>query len=239
MGEKNFRGQLVLGLCIGMGLVLLGLILGHNALGIKKLERVVTVKGLAEREVPADIALWPLTFTDAADDLGELYRSLDSNTEKVVAFLLDHGFTRDEVTISPPSITDKLAQQYGGNGRVALRFTATQTVTVYTEKVDRVRTALTEVKDLGKAGIVIRGDNYDNRTEYFFTGLNEIKPEMIEEATRNAREVAEKFARDSHSSVGKIKRATQGRFSISDRDQNNPHIKKVRVVSTVVYYLAD
>ena len=116
---------------------------------------------------------------------------------------------------------------------------ARQAVTVYTDKIDGVRAALSEISELGKAGIVIAGDSYDNRTQYFFTKLNEIKPDMVEEATRNAREVAEKFARDSDSSVGKIKRATQGQFSIADRDQNNPHIKKVRVVSTVVYYLAD
>lgn len=239
MNEKNLRGPLALGLCIGAGLVLLGIVLGNSALRVKKLDRVVTVKGLAEREVKADVALWPVTFTDANNDLGQLYNSLDTKTKQVVAFLLEHGFGREEITVSSPSITDKLAQQYGGQQNVALRFTASQAVTVYTEKVDAVRSAHTAVSELGKDGIVLKGDDFQSRTQYIFTKLNDIKPAMIEEATRNAREVAEKFAHDSNSTVGKIKRASQGQFSISDRDQNNPHIKKVRVVSTVEYYLAD
>ena len=239
MNEKNIRGPLVLGLCIGAGLVLMGVVLGRGALRVKSLERVVTVKGLAEREVRADEALWPITFTDASNDLGALYRSLDTKTKQVVDFLTAHGFAREEITVSPPSIVDKLAQQYGGQQDVALRFTASQAVTVYTDKVDAVRAALAQMSDLGKEGIVIRGDDYQNRTQYIYTKLNDIKPEMIEEATRNAREVAGKFARDSDSTVGKIKQASQGQFTIEDRDQNNPHIKKVRVVSTVVYYLAD
>ena len=110
---------------------------------------------------------------------------------------------------------------------------------MYTQKVDGVRAALTAVSELGKDGIVLKGDDFQSRTQYIYTKLNDIKPAMIEEATRNAREVAEKFAHDSNSTVGKIKRASQGQFSITDRDQNNPHIKKVRVVSTIVYYLAD
>lgn len=93
--------------------------------------------------------------------------------------------------------------------------------------------------DLGKKGIVIAAQNYDSRTEYIFTGLNNIKPEMVEEATILAREVAEKFAKDSNSKLGKIKKARQGQFSIQNRDSNTPYIKKVRVVSTLEYYLSD
>jgi hypothetical protein len=239
MNEKSLRGPLALGICIAAGLVLMGIVLGQSALRVKKLDRVVTVKGLAEREVEADIALWPVTFTDANNDLGALYQSLDTKTKQIVDFLLKHGFEREEITVSPPAITDKLAERYGGQQNVTLRFAATQVVTVYTHKVDAVRAALTSMAELGKDGIVLKGDEYQNRTQYIFTKLNDIKPQMIEEATRNAREVAEKFAHDSESTVGKIKRASQGQFSITDRDQNNPHIKKVRVVSTVVYYLAD
>ena len=95
------------------------------------------------------------------------------------------------------------------------------------------------LSELGKQGIVFTGGNYQSATEYIFTRLNEVKPEMIEEATRKAREVAEKFASDSNSALGKIKKASQGQFSISERDKNNPHIKKIRVVSTIEYYLSD
>ena len=114
-----------------------------------------------------------------------------------------------------------------------------QTVTVYSGRVESVRQAMNALLDLGKQGIVFTGDNYGGQTEYLFNRLNEIKPAMIEEATRNAREVAEKFAADSASQLGKIRRASQGQFSITPRDRNNPHIKRVRVVSTVEYYLSD
>ena len=96
-----------------------------------------------------------------------------------------------------------------------------------------------QLSELGKQGIVLTGNNYAAQPEYLFTRLNSIKPQMIEEATRKAREVAEKFAQDSDSTLGKIRKARQGQFSISSRDNNNPQIKKVRVVSTIEYYLSD
>jgi len=138
-----------------------------------------------------------------------------------------------------PSITDKSAQQYGNQAKAEFRYTAIQTVTVYSSDIDSVRKVMGELSELGKQGIVFTGGNYQSQTEYLFARLNEIKPEMIEEATRKAREVAEKFASDSKSTLGKIRKATQGQFSITARDKNNPHIKKVRVVSTVEYYLSD
>src|SRR5690606_220383 len=118
-------------------------------------------------------------------------------------------------------------------------YTATQAVTVYSTNVDTVRPLMNELATLGKQGIVFTGNDYQARTEYLFNSLNDIKPAMIEEATTMAREVAEKFAADSNSRLGKIKNASQGQFTISDRDSNNPHIKNVRVVSTVEYYLSD
>ncbi len=112
-------------------------------------------------------------------------------------------------------------------------------MTVYTDNIGAVRAVMGSLSELGKKGIVFTGGDYLAKTEYLFTRLNEVKPEMIEEATRQARVVAEKFASDSQSTLGKIKRASQGQFSIDPRDRNNPHIKKVRVVSTVEYYLSD
>ena len=119
------------------------------------------------------------------------------------------------------------------------RYAATAVVTLYTGKVEAVRSAMAKLVELGKQGIAISGQDYQTRTEFLFTELNSIKPAMIEEATRNARQVAEKFAQDSNSRLGKIRRAQQGQFSISDRDSNTPYIKKVRVVSTLEYYLSD
>lgn len=221
------------------GLALLGWLLGSSLIRFKSFERTVTVKGLAEREVPADIAIWPVVFTAAGNDLAQVHADLAAGAALLAAYLREQGITDQEITVAPPAVTDKLAQQWGGGGDVGLRYTATQTVTVYTPRVDVVRVAKGGLGELGKQGLVIGGYDHQSRTEYLFSGLNELKPGMVEEATRNAREVAEKFAADSSSRLGKIKQAQQGVFSIEDRDANTPHIKKVRVVSTVEYYLAD
>lgn len=218
------QNALIIGISLVVGLGLLGLLLGRSAVTFKSFDRTVTVKGLSEREVAADVVIWPIQFTVASNDLGALYRTIDSNTSKVRSFLVDQGVTQDEITVSVPAITDKSAQQWGDAGG-PFRYTAVQNVTVYSEQ--------------GQEGIVISGDNYQSPTEYLFTGLNELRPEMIEEATRSARAVAQKFASDSESVLGKIRNASQGQFSIVSRDNNNPHIKKVRVVSTVRYYLSD
>ena len=228
----------ILGLAVVLGLGLLGWQLGGAAIAFKQLDRTVTVKGLAEREVAADIVIWPIQFIVADNDLQALYRSIDAGTEGVRAFLALHGIDAADVTVSSPAITDKVAQQWG-NDSAEYRYSATQTVTVYSRDIAKVRSIMSSLSELGKQGIVLQTGNYEAQTEYLYTQLNSIKPEMIEEATRNAREAAMKFAEDSESRLGKIRTASQGQFSISPRDKNNPHIMKVRVVSTVEYYLSD
>jgi len=237
--HQSSRGQWFMGLCVLVGLIGLGWLLAGGMVKFKELDRTVSVKGLAEREMPADIALWPIQFINAENDLSLLYSGLEDDAAAVKTFLKEQGFTEEEITISAPSITDKIAQSYGGNNRVELRYSANQTVTVYSTKIDLVRQAKRQLVSLGKQGLTLTGDTYDTRTQFIFTGLNEIKPAMVEEATRNARQVAEKFAADSNSKLGKIRKARQGQFSINDRDSNTPHIKKVRVVSTIEYYLSD
>ena len=222
-----------------MGLSVLGYLLGNAAIEYKQYDRSVTVKGLSEREYDADIVIWPIQFTAAGNDLESLYNAIERSTDLIKAFLGKNGVSLEEITFTSPSITDKSALQYGSNAKAEFRYTASQTVTVYSKNISVVRSVMSSLSELGKQGIVFTGGNYQAQTEYIFGRLNEIKPEMIEEATKKAREVAEKFASDSKSILGKIKRATQGQFSISARDQNNPHIKKVRVVSTVEYYLSD
>ncbi|WP_292355794.1 MULTISPECIES: SIMPL domain-containing protein [unclassified Methylophaga] len=244
MGVQDMANQtkstaLILGGALFLGLTLLGFQLGKALIDFKQFERSVTVKGLSERDYPADVVIWPIQFIEANNDLPELYRTVEDNSSKVRDFLLQRGIDEAEITFNAPSITDKSAQQYGGGPRAEFRYTANQTITVYSENIEAVRMAMTDLADLGKKGLVLAGNNYMAQTEYLFTRLNEVKPEMIEEATENAREVAEKFAEDSDSNLGKIRKASQGQFSISARDNNNPHIKKVRVVSTVEYYLSD
>lgn len=238
MQEKNIKSALVLGIFLFLGLTALGLSLGSSLIKFKKFERTVTVKGLSEREYPADIVLWPIEFSVADNDLKTLYDTIEKNAGEIIAFLQARGFKEDEITQSPPGIMDKLAQGYE-KSRIEYRYTANQTITVYSRKIDAARAAMNKMAELGKKGVVLTAAGYQNATEYLFTRLNEIKPDMVEEATTKAREVAEKFAQDSNSRLGKIKQARQGQFSINHRDKNNPHIKKVRVVSTIEYYLSD
>jgi len=237
--ENSKASALVLGVFIFLGLATLGYLLGNAAIKFKEYERTVTVKGLSEREYEADIVIWPIQFTEASNNLGELYGSIERSTEKIRVFLEEAGISQEEITFSIPSITDKSAQQYGNQSKAEFRYTAMQTVTAYSKNIKSVRSVMGTLSELGKQGIVFSGGNYQSTTEYLFTRLNEAKPGMIEEATRKAREVAEKFASDSKSTLGKIRKASQGQFSINARDKNNPHIKKVRVVSTVEYYLSD
>lgn len=241
MSNHVRAGSLILGICLVLGLASLGYLAGEAALSVKAMERTVTVKGLSEREVVADVAAWPLTFQVASNDLEEIYQTIESRSAIVREFLNRYGIADDEIILSPPNVTDLYAQQWGDQSNIRFRYTGSGTVTVHSEQVDAVREAMANVLDLGKQGVVVAGDQYAGQRSgmFLFTRLNDIKPEMVEEATKNARSVAEKFAEDSNSRLGKIKRARQGQFSINDRDSTTPHIKKVRVVSTIEYYLSD
>ena len=236
--DRLAGAALVLGALLCAGLIGLGWKLSSGILDIKALERTVTVKGLSEREVPADIAIWPIRFNEADGDLNQLASALQRKNNMIIDFLREKGFTDTEISASVPSITDRQAQGWSDANR-NLRYAGSSTITVYTQDVDRVRGAMNDAVELGKAGIAVTAQEYEAKTEFLYTKLNEIKPAMIEEATRNAREVAEKFALDSQSTLGRIKSASQGQFSIENRDSNTPYIKKVRVVSTIEYYLSD
>jgi hypothetical protein len=239
MSENSKYSALILGVFIFLGLFTFGYLLRNAVIKFKEYERTVTVKGLSEHEYQADIVIWPIQFNVASNDLKDLYNSIEASSSEIKAFLTTNDISANEITFSSPAITDKSAQQFGNTAKAEFRYSAFQTVTVYSKNVERVRKLMSALSELGKKGIVFTGDNYQKQPEYIFTRLNEVKPDMIEEATRKSREVAQKFAADSDSKLGKIKRASQGQFSITPRDKNNPHIKKVRVVSTVVYYLSD
>ena len=211
---------------------------GQSLLAFRQFDRSVEVKGLAEREVPANLAIWPISFAEADNDVGNLYRTIESKGARLVAFLREAGFKEGEISVSAPTVADKQAREYGSDANSRFRYTGRVTVTAYTPDVDRVRATMRRLGELGREGIAIGGD-YGAQPQFLFTDLNAIKPAMIEEATRNARESATKFANDSGSHLGKIRRASQGQFSIGDRDDSTPHIKKVRVVSTIEYYLVD
>lgn len=239
MRQSSGLSLVGLGVSIFLGLAALGYLLGQAAVEVKEYERSVTAKGLSEREFPADVVIWPVTFTVAGNDLARVYAELDTTSQRVRSFLERAGIGNSEITLSAPNLTDKSAQAWGDAQHAEFRYVASRNVTVYSSQVDTVRAAMDGLIELGKEGVAFTGNENQNKVEYLFTHLNDVKPEMIEEATRNARDVAQKFAEDSESRLGKIRRASQGQFSITARDTNNPHIKKVRVVSTVEYYLSD
>jgi len=236
---QNSKGSFILGIALVASMFVLGYILGGSIVKFKTLERTVTVKGLSEREVMADTVLWPIVYIEVENELPLLYAKLEKNKQMIMEFLKEKGFKETEISTSAPSIVDKIAQEYSGANKVTYRYNATQTITLYTKKVGEVRKVMNEIASLGKSGVTFRNNTYENKTEFIFTKLNDIKPDMIEEATQNARSSAMKFAQDSKSSLGKIKSANQGQFTITSRDKFTPHIKKVRVVSTIQYYLND
>ena len=167
-----------------------------------------------------------------------MYDELNRKNQIIVTFLKNNGITDNEISLSAPQIIDMKAERYS-NTQSPYRYNITSVITVTSGQIDRVRKLMDKQADLLKLGVAITGGEYQYSPQFFFTKLNEIKPGMIEEATKNARSSAEKFAKDSDSELGKIKRANQGQFIIEDRDVNTPYIKSVRVVTTVDYYLED
>ena len=230
------KGKFYSGICIMLGLMVLGLMMPMAVKVLHNSNRSVYVKGLCEREVKADQVIWPITYKVMSNDNQTLYKEIARQREEVMAFLLRNGISAEEVSVANPSISDKFANEYGDNNR-AYRYIATSVVTVCSSQVDLVRALMAKQSELLTKNVLIVENNWENPVEFTYEGLNDIKPEMIEEATRNAREAAEKFAKDSGSRIGKIREASQGTFSISDRDRNTPYIKKVRVVTSVSYSL--
>lgn len=222
---------------IAISVVIAGLSLRSGIVTFKEMDRKVSVKGLAEREVKADKVTWPLIYKEIGNDPSEMYDRLSSKNKRVITFLKSAGIKDSDISVNPPVISDRQADNYG-NEIMNYRYKATSVITVTSSEVDKVRQLMRRQSELMKQGIAIVSEEYGNNSiTYEFTGLNKIKPEMVEEATKNARTTAQKFAEDSDSKLGDIRNAQQGQFSIEDRDANTPYIKKVRVVNTVEYSL--
>lgn len=230
----NPLGKFIPSLLIALSIVILGLCLKSGIDNFTFRDREVTVRGLAERQVMANEVTWPITFNIAGDDLTTIYDNVSRTDSIIVRFLTSSGITRDEISVAPPSTYNAAANQYGSS-TFKYKYSLESTVTVTTKKVDKVRELLGRQAELLKEGVAF-SNSYIN---YRYTDLNAIKPAMIEEATKNARLAADKFAADSHSKVGKIKTASQGQFSIDDSDSSTPWLKNVRVVSTIIYYIED
>ena len=232
--KLNTSGALSAGLCIMIGLIVLG---NHIGRGIEKIadkDRYVTVKGLAEREVPANKVIWPLLYKCVGNNLDELYNTVEKNRNAILSFLNKNGITKDEIVLSSSTVTDREAQSYTPDN-IKYRYQVESVITVISPQVDKVMQLMNSQAELMKQGIAI-GEDYRYQTQFEFTLLNDLKPQMVEEATRNARAVAQKFADDSRSKLGGIRQANQGQFSINS-DPNTPQLKKIRVVTTVDYFL--
>lgn len=226
---------------VSAGIVIGGFFPGYFYYKTKADARSVTVKGLAEKNVSADTGIWDIQFTVNGNDLEAERNRIDTQAKEITAFLRSHGFEDSEIGIGRIEVNDQMSNPYhSSDAAEKARFILTQTIAVRSDKVQKIAEAMSLSNELIGKGIVFSNQS----ASYFFTKLNDIKPEMLKEATHNAKEAALEFARNSGSKVGKIKKANQGVFSVSAAD--NPEVyeasrinKKVRVVSTVEYLLED
>jgi hypothetical protein len=217
---------------IAVGLFSLGLEIKAGIDNMAFKDRAVSVRGLSERIVDANSVIWPVNYSLTGNDLADLYDQCNKKNEILLSFLTSNGISRGEISINPPAVDDLTTHIYSDN-RADFKYKLTSSMTVITTKVDFVRELLNRQGEL-----LVKGIAFNNSyITYDFTKLNDIKPEMIAEATKNARKAADQFAADSNSKIGNIKSAEQGYFSIEDKDDSTPYIKKIRVVTNVVYYL--
>ncbi|MDE6826733.1 MAG: SIMPL domain-containing protein [Paramuribaculum sp.] len=223
---------------IAAGLLALGLTIRSGLCSFTDNQRSVDVRGLAEREVPANKVTWPILFRLAGDNLPTVYSNVAETNRKIEQFLTQNGVEKSEISVGAPKMEDQI-NNYNYKPGITPRYAITSVVTISSGKVDLVRNLINRQGELLSQGIPVASNEYGNSVTYEFTGLNDIKPEMIAEATKAAREAADKFAEDSSSRLGKIKTARQGQFSIEDRDQYTPYIKRVRVVTSLTYLLQD
>jgi len=217
-------GLAAAGFFVGFGLMLRGQ--GH---------RLVAVKGLSEKEVPASIAVWNINYIATGNQLDDINKKLGDSTKAVVAFLKTAGFEDADIAVQPPSVHDtSLDSRDKDTTAPPERYSGSQSVLLRTSKIDAVKPALASASTLMGSGVLLTGGSQPN---YIYNQINEIKPGMIEEATKNARVAAERFAQDSQTTLGKLHRATQGWFEVEDRDAATPERKTVRVVVDVEYEL--
>ena len=235
--NTSFRPLHSIGLCLSASLLLSSLILGFALSRLHATQPFVDVKGLAEREVEADLARWKINFSLAANDWSVLQENIAQQTDTIVKFLHKKGLNNDEIVKQIPTIHDRDAEERYQAVEQKNRYKARLCITVLSRNIPAVQAAVLKAGTLVKQGILIqyRASDYDPDLEFSFTKLNDIKPDMIREATLNARKAADQFAQDSGSKVGNIRHARQGQFSITATER--PAIKKVRVVTNIRYTL--
>lgn len=227
---------------IGVGIAIGGFFPGHYYYAAKMNNRTVTVKGLAEMTARADLAIWDIKFLETGNDLQSVQAQMQRNLGLIEKYLTTRGFTADEIIVGRINTNDLMANPYRSD-HSGPRYILNQTITVRSTQVDLVEETLRAIGELVSNGVIFDSQEYSSPVSYLFTGLNAVKPKMLEEATQNARRAADEFAKSSHSTVGAIKHANQGVFSILPREETpgtsetSQINKKIRVVSTVEYYL--
>jgi uncharacterized protein len=241
---KNGIG-LVTAITIALGFALAGWFVGRGFFLGRASDRYVTVKGVAERDVTADVAFWPISFVSTDDDLGRAQTKIKQSREQIMAFLGRQGIDAAAVEVQRLDVRDLMADPYT-SGVIKSRFIISQTLMVRSNDPEKIVKASQAASELVDAGVVLSANmGSESLPTYLFTRLNELKPGMIAEATANARQAAEQFAKDSRSTIGNIRRANQGVFEILPRDRSAGTFertelnKTVRVVTTVEYYLED
>lgn len=223
---------------IAFGIIVLGLCVRSGLDSISNKDRKVTVKGLSEREVEADKVTWPILTKELGNDLPLLYTRINATTSKVKAFLKKNGVKDSEISVNAPVVIDLNADQYSV-AKHNYRYNITSTVTVMSRNVKLVRSIISRQGELFKQGVAVVDGGYGNGVVYEYVSFQQIKPKMMQEAIKNAEQTARQFAENSDSKIDKILEAGQGQFSIENRDDNTPYIKKLRVVTTVTYSLKD
>lgn len=228
---KENSKNIIQGAAIVLAALVLGIFMVCTVKTLKSYDDTVTVRGLCEKEVPADRAVLRISYSAQDNDLADLRRTLEDNDKVIISILKQAGFTDDEIKYTSARINDRYDGYYTSN--ITYRYGANQTINVFTSKMDLVGKLQNSIDaDLLKKDII--SSTY---ATFEYNGLNEIKPAMIAESLKNARSAADEFAKNSGSEIGKMRTASQGYFEIDDLDENTPQIKKVRVVSTVEYYL--
>jgi hypothetical protein len=232
------KSKIPAALILSLGVGLAGYFIGQGFIDSRSHTQSVEVKGLAERVVKSNEAVWTINIKLVDNDLSKLYESVSRSQMATKQFLISQGFKETEIFMNPPAVTDNQSLTYNQNQGIP-RFSADSGVTISSVNVDLVADALQKTGNLVEQGVVVTSSN----AVFRFTNLNQIKRPMLEEATKSARNAAESFAQDSKTSLGKIRHASQGQFTITDANSNydtgNAELKKVRIVTTIEYELKD
>ena len=227
-----FRKNYIMGVSIVLAALVLGLMMVCTVKTLKSYDDTVKVRGLCEKEVPADRVVWRISYSEKDNSLADLRTTIRRNNDIIVKHLRDAGFTEDEIKVGNASYDDRYT--WSNNvSQITFRYQANQTVTVFTKNLELVR----KLQQTLETDLVNQNILANSWADYQYLGLNDIKPSMIAESLENARTAADEFAKNSHSKIGKMRTASQGYFEVEDLDENTPQVKKVRVVTTVEYYL--